>query len=455
MLAHAASFFKMRTQQSFYQQGQALPLGLVLLLATSGVVFYMFNTGQLVQEKIRLTNTADAVAYSAGIYEARVLNFDAYSNRAMIANEIAIGQAVGLASWAKYAGTASGNLSKYAHLIPGWGTAIAQALEQIKSAMDMILAPLAASVITHDAAIQAIKAAQLAVHGPDNSLALANRKWVMDQVAHQNDPNTHVDLIPLSDDFSTFTHRYATRNERTRMGQVVENERKVDSFFKRRNWEFGIFACPVGLGLKKRGSTELINQVDGWKSMDTLSVHTYRIRRFSCRHRESALGYGTGFSKEQLGDSGVSYAQSRRDNRRASGVADSGAGRAKGFAPNSVGKGAIPEFYELSNKILNSDDPNTQLAIRVTKSKATQRYSGGASIIQPTGALNLYQGAPLANQSAAIARVEVYFDRPTKNSTANQQQVEIGSLFNPYWQARLVPSQATDRTKALLLQGVH
>lgn len=89
------------------QQGQALPLALVLLVAVAALAFYMFNTGQLVQEKIRLTNTADAVAYSAGVYEARVLNYDAYTNRAIIANEIAIGQAVGLASWTKYASVTS------------------------------------------------------------------------------------------------------------------------------------------------------------------------------------------------------------------------------------------------------------------------------------------------------------------------------------------------------------
>jgi hypothetical protein len=442
----------MRTHSKHPQQGQALPLGLVLLLAVAGVMFYMFNTGQLVQEKISLTNTADAVAYSAGVYEARVLNFDAYSNRAMIANEIAIGQAVGLASWAKYAGTASGNISKYAYLIPYWGPAIANALEQIKKAMDVILTPLAASVVAHDTAIQAIKASQLAVHGPANSIAVVNRKSVIDEVARKNDPDIHVDLIPLSDDFATFTSRYISRDQRMRMGQVVENERMVDNFFKRRNWDFGTFGCPIGIGLRKRGSTELINLIDGWKSMDTLSVHTYRIRRLSCRRRETPLGYGTAFSKDNLPDSAVSYARSRRDNRRASATADSGAGRAKGFAPNTVGMGAIPEFYELSDSILQSSDPKTQLAIRVTKSKNHQRFSGGAGIVKPTGALSAYESAHQANQSAAIARVEVYFERPTRNATA-PTKTEIGSLFNPYWQARLVPSAPSDRVKAMLLQG--
>lgn len=99
------------------QRGQALPLAMTLLVAVAATVFFMFNSGQLVQEKIRLTNTADAVAYSAGVFEARVLNYDAYTNRAIIANEIAIGQAVGLASWAQYAGVTADRIAPYMYQI--------------------------------------------------------------------------------------------------------------------------------------------------------------------------------------------------------------------------------------------------------------------------------------------------------------------------------------------------
>jgi hypothetical protein len=131
------------------QRGQALPLALVLLVAVAATVFFMFNSGQLVQEKIRLANTADAVAYSAGVYEARVLNYDAYTNRAMIANEIAIGQAVGLASWAKYAGVASNNIAPYAYLIPYVGSIIADALEEFADYADIYTSYLAYAVTMH------------------------------------------------------------------------------------------------------------------------------------------------------------------------------------------------------------------------------------------------------------------------------------------------------------------
>jgi len=48
---------------------------------------------------MKIQNAADATAYSISLLEARDLNFTAYTNRAMMGNEIAIAQLVGLFSW--------------------------------------------------------------------------------------------------------------------------------------------------------------------------------------------------------------------------------------------------------------------------------------------------------------------------------------------------------------------
>ncbi len=440
------------------QQGQALPLALVLLVAVAATVFFMFNSGQLVQEKIRLTNTADAVAYSAGVYEARVLNYDAYSNRAIIANEIAIGQAVGLASWAKYMGTSAGTIGPYLNLIPYVGPYLANLMNYIQTIMDYVTLALSYVIPLHDAAIQALMVSQFAVHGPGNAIALINRKVVMDEVAQKNDPDAIVDVIPLGDNFAGFTQRYTSKEERARMGQVVSDGR--DAFLKSRNWGFGIvFAC-TGVKLEKRGSTELIDLTEGWKSMDTLSAHIYWIKwRWgipSCKHSETPIGYGTAISVDNLDDSNYDYAGSRSTNPNASNRADSSDGIANGFdpAPYSIGGGAIPAFHELSESALKQGDPRTQTTIRVTKPGAKQRYSGGSSIIKPGGRLDLYQGNMANAESAAISRVEVYFERPDGANPLFPGKAEKGSLFNPYWQVRLVPVSAAERALAQGIQGV-
>jgi len=73
------------------QHGQALVLA-IALFAVAGVMFFlMFNSGRAVNEKINLVNAADSAAYSGAQIAARNLNFMAYTNRAMIANEVAIG----------------------------------------------------------------------------------------------------------------------------------------------------------------------------------------------------------------------------------------------------------------------------------------------------------------------------------------------------------------------------
>lgn len=430
-----------------------MPLALVLLVAVAAIVFFMFNSGQLVQEKIRLTNTADAVAYSAGVYEARVLNYDAYTNRAIIANEIAIGQAVGLASWAKYMGTSAGTIGPYLQLIPYVGPYLKQLMDYIESIMDNVTLALSYVIPLHDAAIQALMISQYAVHGPGNAVAAVNRKLVMDEVAKRNDPDVKVDLLPLGDNFLGFTQRYSSQDERKRMGQVVHDSR--DAFLESRNWNFGLVILCTGTQLRKRGSTEMIDLTEGWKSMDTLSAHTYRIRRFRCRHSETPIGFGTAFSDDGLDDSAYSYAGSRSTNPGASNKADSSDGIAYGFdpAPYSIGGGAIPPFHELSESALEEDNPRTFLAIRVTKDSGKQRFSGGNSIIKPEGSLDLYQGAMVKNEAAAISRVEVYFERPDGANPQFPGKSEKGSLFNPYWQVRLTPVTAAERALAQIRQG--
>ncbi|OGT31678.1 MAG: hypothetical protein A2W28_09185 [Gammaproteobacteria bacterium RBG_16_51_14] len=64
-------------------------------------LLFLYKAGIVTSEKMQLQNAADAAAYSTSLIEARDLNYMAYTNRAMIANEVAIGQMVGLASWAR------------------------------------------------------------------------------------------------------------------------------------------------------------------------------------------------------------------------------------------------------------------------------------------------------------------------------------------------------------------
>ncbi|MDH4182800.1 MAG: pilus assembly protein TadG-related protein, partial [Nitrospinota bacterium] len=85
-----------------YRTGQVMVLALVTLTVIILTMLLVFNVTQLTTEKERMQNTADAVAYSVAVVEGRDLNFAAYTNRAMAANQVTIAQLVGLVSWTRY-----------------------------------------------------------------------------------------------------------------------------------------------------------------------------------------------------------------------------------------------------------------------------------------------------------------------------------------------------------------
>ena len=99
------------------------------------------------------------------------------------------------------------------------------------------------------------------------------------------------------------------------------------------------------------------------------------------------------------------------------------------------------------------ETPTSRLTIRVTKSAAAQRFSGGTSSVKPAGRLQLFDGTLTGAQSAAISSVEVFFERPDAGNARHPGRRELGSLFNPYWQARLAPVSAAARAQAQLRQG--
>ncbi len=86
------------TKRSRQQSGNVTVYAVAMLLTMALVLMLLFNTGQTTSEKIRLTNTSDAVAYSLATVEARDLNFLAYTNRAIIANHASIAQTMAIAN---------------------------------------------------------------------------------------------------------------------------------------------------------------------------------------------------------------------------------------------------------------------------------------------------------------------------------------------------------------------
>ncbi len=84
------------------EDGQALVFAVIVLLSVLAGGLVLYNSGRLVLTKMHLQNTAESTAYSGAVLVARDYNFSAYANRAIVTNQVAIAQMVGLRPWARY-----------------------------------------------------------------------------------------------------------------------------------------------------------------------------------------------------------------------------------------------------------------------------------------------------------------------------------------------------------------
>ena len=130
-------------RSSVRQKGQALVLVLMFAVVTALLAFAVINNAILVTEKMEMQNAADATAYSISMLEARDLNFAAYTNRAMVANEVAIGQIIGLMSWATMVRTTGPSLNFYLQpLLTAMSTASLGALSAVQAAISAFISAL-------------------------------------------------------------------------------------------------------------------------------------------------------------------------------------------------------------------------------------------------------------------------------------------------------------------------
>ena len=448
------------------QAGQALIYGMFVLIGGLAALFFLFNTGQLTREKTKLVNTTDAVAYSAGVMHARALNFEAYTNRAMMANTVAIAQLVALSSWIQYAdnmGTYGIVLDnpKFVLFYPSYYGAMytgpylqeylndSGALEKLASTSDTIIRRAL------------MNAQQVAYVG-----LLPARKLVMDEVAqanYRNDGTISVDLIPLTvNEFTSFVTRYSD-NDRTRFAEVSKVSANKDAFVRQRSWELpGLWAdCdplifPRVDFLTRRGGTELIG-FDEWKAIDSLSEKSWvpksKTDVYCLALSETPAGWG-GLSAAD--NSSVDLIPTHYDYSLLINPSSTALAMA---TSDSWDYSGLPNFYDLSEDALNESDPRLKFAIRLRRDKRQTLTSEGRSAIKGSAHLNAYQAQPAGgDELAAVSASEVFFEREGSvkdNSYGSSigKPREIGSLFNPFWQVHLIQSDA-DVRKAQILQGV-
>ena len=179
------------------QRGQSLVFTLAFAAVSGLAILLLFNNSKMANAKTSLQNAADAAALAAATLQARDHNFSAYTNRAMIANQVSVAQFVSLKS---YLNDAAGTRKRMDNRITGWwNSGFPKSKSRWDNAkrlpikeVDSLLGKLApTSVKGLDALIKALSKAQALHHTGVEAEIL----FIAEEVAKKNDPAASVNML--------------------------------------------------------------------------------------------------------------------------------------------------------------------------------------------------------------------------------------------------------------------
>ncbi|MEC8328392.1 MAG: Tad domain-containing protein [Pseudomonadota bacterium] len=447
------------------QSGQSLVVGLIFLPVIVLFLLYLYNVSQQNLHKTRLQNTSDAAVLSGSQFLARELNFKAYTNRAMIANHVAIGQYVGLSSWFNFAVETFDNIEDVARFIPGVGAYFTQAEQYIDSINDTVLQPGLEVAVTLTNAVNTGLSKSQSIMSYASSAAMVDS---LNGIVKLNDADAELDIISATTLMNTIFNDWRdyqggfNRTDNTGRYQeffkVVTNSR--DQFLVNRSHDWGFpfsFTWPWCTGYYKTrqaGGTDLINHgerdKETWTSMDTLSIHYKRWKRFRCRKREARIGWGGSHAGEDNDTRRYSsrslYGQSRRINRSASNRA-----YARESAMNDAYSG-IQQFYSVKKIDQSNDAPPVTIVVSKSIDALQTSKSLGIGTTKENETrnvdINIEEGMDVPrDQFSSAAKARIYYYRAT--DLWPNTRFEYGNLYNPYWQTSLQDIENSERTYLL------
>jgi Putative Flp pilus-assembly TadE/G-like len=242
--------YSTKSSTRVWQQGQAMIFALVFTAAAGLMSLLLFNSGLLANTKTRLQNAADAAAYSASVLQARDHNFSAYTNRAMVANQVAVAQIVSLKSFiedAKATGDRMGEAlltferQVFPTSAPIWDNTLNNTVPAV-SLLNQGFASSASDLVTGlDQLIDLHMKAQDLHHGAtaiDMMLVATEVIQKNDALAQMSNGNFSVGNLTMQvNDWQSYTKQHSANDssaEADRFADVVVSENTTDSFIRNR-----------------------------------------------------------------------------------------------------------------------------------------------------------------------------------------------------------------------------
>jgi len=145
-------------------------------------------------------------------------------------------------------------------------------------------------------------------------------------------------------------------------------------------------------------------------------------------------------------------------------IAPAGIQAAVGPGASLDSKGGLKINYALSSYLdvkdreqasstAHQNTSGPELVIEVRKLADTIRTSTTLSIGGGTGGQLYLEDGTEGNRIKAISKSQAYFSRPKTLFPRDDGKTEYGSLYSPYWQARLLPNSLLEQGASILTQS--
>ena len=461
------------------QRGAALPLGIALLLCGTLAGFVLYNTGQSATDKARVVNAADAASYSGLVWQARALNFQAYTNRAMVANQVSMAQAVTLRSWATYGAITTQNMELVLGKIPYIGPIFIGAA-RVMEGVNRVVEPVA------DVMLGAVNAVNVGLRHAQSAMfvsSFAATPEIISAVVESSDPRFTADtafsvvgVLGNLSQWSGFTRSVGTDDVDGMRARAELIRGSQGEFTKERDWKLlpaDFHLLVASFNVRREGETRLVESTgdDGelvfeWKAKDTVSLDLGHWSWRGWKHTDVPIGWAEAYANSIRDDRTIEEGActSERDfvastsifgggrdcerwlsgkNENAERLADAGVkfGRTESRVSMDTYSGINP-FRDLSEDAIEEDFPTMQLKVEVALPADGVRSSDA---LGSGGDFRTGYRTP-GNVLTSVSVAEVFFKPPMADREGGE--IEFANAYGPWWDVRLAPVSEADRMLA-------
>ncbi|MFU8784708.1 hypothetical protein [Aliidiomarina sp.] len=384
------------------QRGMYLLLTALLAVGILFVLMQIIALSQKVQRQTEIEQVAHYAAESMGVIAARDLNLKAILNRAMLANEMAIGQIIGLHTWYEMSRQTSTNIATVTVWIPYLNSVSAKLSQLMNQMREPMRTGVRRAIVLQQWVIHGLASAQQVFH---QASWLASVATAIDIVEGTDESlevvlMNHQTLLDLDNIWLRMQSATTSPSNREDYVDMVADSR--DPFSRKRTYRwFSAF----NVAAHKAGGSEISTLADGriaWRSLDTSQLHL----RYLLHNQYLPIG------------GGASYLQQRLPSAR-----------------NSHGYGDSYRINWTTSRYTVRKQQNLQIQHR---SPHYFRYQSTRRAPQITVVVRerLEEVERDRTPQWGVGRVELYFHRPKELWAREDNKQEIANLHNALWQVR-------------------